>query len=334
MFHPCNSKNQFTLFSKNLPAYQGSRYSVPYENTTTISYIKYKLLLNKHLNIYNGPGIVNPTFNKKYDYNLKYSIQINNIIYVIPCILIPYIQQLRDLINQNYTIDDAIQKLISLYSELAILNSPLPNNKRLYKYPNVNVRNNPLNVGSFSKPFKIGNPISKPNPALSWNTIFNLPLQYDGIFFITDDCRYIQVSNNDAITFTTNMNDLLPNGSASFWGEKLLYKNAYTQHPNGSYTINPNFILPVIIISITVQSISYGYLLNIIDYPVFGIYENKLLFVPLHTLLSLITQEPYITDTPINIKTNVNLSFIQSYFAKQISCKVRREYNLFKNTFT
>jgi hypothetical protein len=331
MFHPCDTKNTFTLFSHNLPSHIGSRYEKQCVITNKISYIRYKSFIKQHLAINNGPGIIKHNYIKKTLYDLKDSIQIDNKIFKLPCLLIPYIEQIKELIKNGYSLQDAIDIIILLHEELNVL-KPLPAFKRLYSYSNVNIRNTYSNTGNFSKPFIIHKSITF--PSLSWNDIFNLPLN-DNLFYTQKECQLLKFANNDGLTFSSDMNELLPNGSASFWGEKILYSDAYIKLVN-SYVLKPNYQLPIIILPFNLY-IGFGYIVNTKDYPILGITNpiNQLLFIPIHSTLSIIKDNAYPIGTVLNIKTNIQITeeTIQSYILNQIRCNDIHKYILFKNDF-
>lgn len=323
MINPCNSNQRYIQFNPlfNLPTHYGNRVTDPYVKPTPEMFAKHKLLLLKHTTRTNGPGILNKSnATRQIAYRLGVdSIQYKNRIYKIPCRFKEYIPIIKLLIDQGVPIQKILQDLIDKYDiqDISLKNSSYQN-KRLYKYPFVNVnslKQNP-NAVSNSAPFKIGESLSILD---KYSTVINNNIDFFN-FPIPQYCNIIYVSNNDGKSYTTKFSDLLPNGSASFFGSSLLNNlETYDLKQWQLYV----FILP----QDQTQVVSYGY---IFDSSKYEIEKEGLIFMPVHTYESLVTYTKYPIDMPFSIKIN-NKYTINDY---QIPCKFKQYELTLENTNT
>ena len=89
----------------------------------------------------------------------------------------------------------------------------------------------------------------------------------NNVLILINQCKRVEVSTNDGKSHTSNINDLLPNKSASFWGSKII--NTVNNNPI------KNFRLPVLFTSIANQSLHFGFII----YNTF--IGNFLFFIPI-----------------------------------------------------
>jgi hypothetical protein len=228
-------------------------------------------------------------------------------IYKLPCRFKKYVPMIQSLLEQGISIKQIITFLINKFnitSDLTV-NNTIYQNKRLYTYPYANVAapKQDVNIINTSAPYKIGNLVEDVNLQIIVN---DLPIQNSHIFATPQYATDIFVSNNDNLTFTNNFNDLLPNGSASFFGSFLLTK----------YDGVENWKLRIFIVPHHPPLLgTYGYLIDASNY-----FPNKgLIFIPVQTYVSLLTFKPYPNNMPFTINI-LNKSIINEF---TLPCKFK-----------
>uniref|UniRef100_A0A6C0B9E4 Uncharacterized protein n=1 Tax=viral metagenome TaxID=1070528 RepID=A0A6C0B9E4_9ZZZZ len=312
MINPCNSIQQYIQFNPkyNLPTHYGNRYQNDYIQPTDEMKIKHKMLILKHSNVTNGPGVFRSNNGEiQLPLNLQNDVVIyfKNIIYKLPCRFKKYVVIIKTMLEQGNTIKQIITYLINTYniSEDLTLNDTIYQNKRVYTYPYSNIVSpkQDKNIINSSAPYKTGNLVLNINLQ---HIINDLPIPDLRIFFTPQYATDIFVSNNDNRTFTNNFNDLLPNGSASFFGSFLL-----TNYNELKFWRLRIFIVP------HYPSVfgTYGFLVDASKY-----FPNKgLIFMPIHTYVSLLMYKPYPKNMPFTINV-LNKSIINEF---TIPCRLK-----------
>jgi hypothetical protein len=318
MINPCNLKNEYIQYNPkyNLPTHINNRYSLDYVEPTPAMFKKHKFLLLQHTRITNGPGMLRPPRNFN---NISYKLNVDSIVYKntifkLPCKLQPYIKLIQSLIDKGFNIQQIIQYAIDTYNiPDVIFNSTIYQNKRLYTYPHadISVPATTTNTINTSAPYKIGEFIDN---IVSLQPIID-DLILDNPYVVTPQyTSTIFVSNNDNKTFTNNFNDLLPNGSASFFGSYLL---------NTTYT--DTTVKWKILIFIDPHEPpylpGYGYLIDSSKYSL----NKGLIFIPIHTFESLLVYKKYKSNMPFTIR-NQRQSF--SKLILTTPCKYQNTVNL------
>jgi len=313
MFNPCNFQNQYVQYDPkyNLPTRNNNRYQLDYEKPTPAMFKIHKFVLLKHTRLTNGPGILNPKRNlnnTKYKLNVD-SVQYKNVIFKLPCKLQPYITVIQSLLDQGFNINEIVQYVVDMFNIPEVFfNKKIYQLKRLYTYPvtDSSVPKNATNIINTSAPYKIGEDIivDDDSKAKLQEIINDLPP--DELFSTPQFATILYVSNDDNVTFTNNFNDLLPNGSASFFGSYLLtnYVETDTKWKLRVYIDphEPPFLG------------SYGYIIDSSKYDL----NKGLIVIPLHSFDSLILYKKYRINTPITIRNN---NQFLSKTSKTIPCK-------------
>jgi hypothetical protein len=297
MINPCNSKQHYIQFEPayNLPTRYGNRFVLEPTIPTSEMFEKHKLLLLKNTSITGGPGVLN-TLNAStqipYTIN-KDSVQRKNKIYKIPCRFKPYISEIQNLLNEGNSIQSILSTITTKYNLTDItLRNSFYQNKKMYIYPYavVNTSKQNINAVSISVPFKIGESVTAPIQPIADDMLL-IP----NMFTTVQYAKTIYVSTNDGTSFTNMFDDLLPNGSASFFGSSLLTDDDI-QNPYRKWSLYV-FILP----HYQTQNKSYGYIVDSSKYNIPNL--SGLIFIPVQTYESLITYQPYPTNMPFTIKT-------------------------------
>ena len=139
-------------------------------------------------------------------------IRNNTILYKVPCILVPYIEELQLFLNQT-DILTAIKMIASKYN--IIIQKPI-NNIRRYKYsqtPPVKIVNE---LNYFKNVYILYGDASTITSAYISTYTYNT-----AIFTVhTEDAKYIKVANNDFITYSTNYITILQ----QYFGQNILNK--------------------------------------------------------------------------------------------------------------
>jgi hypothetical protein len=144
------------------------------------------------------------TYKKHNIFSSTKTVQVGNILYRIPCFILPYIPELKFLL-QKVNIKEAIKILAEKYK--VSLRPPIQNIRR-YIYPTANYKVIPP-VTQFSVTFK-----------LTEKAIVNVPLPSHPKFIqMHNDARYISVCNNDTFTFSDLVSDMIKNNS--YWFSTL-----------------------------------------------------------------------------------------------------------------
>jgi hypothetical protein len=313
MINPCNSEGTYIQFdpSYNLPTYYGTRARLQYEKPTPEIYAQRKLLILKNTYVTNGPGtqFVNPNARIPYRLDID-SVQYKNTIFRIPCRFQKFIDLIKIFLNEGKSIQNIFNYLSITYNIQNIrLNKSTYQLKPTYRYTFVNVDapKNDENSINNSAPYKIGESLAS----------FNLQPIIDDIViarpaFITSQyATKIYVSKNDGVNnYTNKFNDLLPNGSASFFGA-LLLKN-YVQDSD-------NFHLRAIIVpQFTNYYKSYGYIVDSTNYNIPNL--TGLICIPIQVYALLMLFKPY----PFNMPFTVNFTDINVFTPKDdavVPCK-------------
>jgi hypothetical protein len=298
MINPCNSKQHYIQFEPtyNLPTRYGNRIALEPTIPTSEMFEKHKLLLLKNTTITGGPGILNSlNTSTQIPYTLnKNSVQRNNKIYKIPCRFKPYISEIQSLLNEGNSVQSVLSIITTKYNlkDITLKNS-FYQNKKMYIYPyaiSTGLKQN-INSVSINIPFKIGESVT----ANIQDIVDDIILK-PNMFATSQYAKTIYVSTNDGKSFTTMFNELLPNGSASFFGSSLLTDDDI-QHPDRKWQLYV-FILP----HYQTQYKSYGYIVDSSKYNILNL--SGLIFIPIQTYESLITYQPYPTNMPFTIKYN------------------------------
>jgi hypothetical protein len=313
MNNPCNFQNEYIQYDPkyNLPTRYNNRYQLDYIKPTPEMFKIHKLLLLKHTRITNGPGILKPKRNlNNLNYKLNVdSIQYKNIIYKLPCKLQPYISVIQYLLDEGFTINEIIQYVVNTFNiPDVIFNRTVYQFKRLYMYPatDSSVPKNATNIINTSAPYKIGEDIIVDDDTRDKLQLIINDLPPDELFFTPQFATILYVSNNDNLTFTNNFNDLLPNGSASFFGSYLLTNYVETD-PKWNLRIYIDPHEPPF-------AGSYGYIIDSSKYTL----NKGLIVIPLHSFDTLIEYKKYRINTPITIRNNNQ--FLPKT-SKKIPCK-------------
>jgi hypothetical protein len=313
MFNPCNSIQQYIQFAPkyNLPTHYGNRYQIEYVKPTEAMKMKHKLLILKHSNVTNGPGAFHARHGvNQLPFNLQDDVVVHfkNKMYKLPCRFKKFVPIIKSLLEQGITIRQIISYLINKYNikEDLTVNNTIYQNKRLYTYPYANVVSpkQDANIINTSAPYKIGNLVQDVNLQI---IVDDLPILDSRLFATPQYATDIFVSNNDNLTFTNNFNDLLPNGSASFFGSFLLTSYKDSEKWNLRAFIVPHH--PPLIGT-------YGYLIDASKY-----FPNKgIIFIPVQTFVTLLTFKPYPINMPFTINT-INKNMIKEF---TIPCSLKQ----------
>ena len=136
----------------------------------------------------------------------------------------------------------------------------------------------------------------------------------------------IFVATNDNVTYTNDFKELLPNGSASFFGA-LLLNNYYLQNPSKFQVYG--FVIP----QYTTQFKSYGFIVDSTNYNIPGL--TGLIYIPIQTFASLLTFKAYPFDMSFMIyfnKTDVlNAKSLECRFKKYIPFIVNQKGDTITN---
>jgi hypothetical protein len=314
MINSCNSKGQYIQVEPiyNLPTHYGSRATLQYIKPTPELYSKHKLLLLKNTYVTNGPGTTyfNPT--KQQSFRLqKDSVQYKNKIYKIPCRFLQFIDLIQILLNEGKSIQSILDDISVKYNiQNLSLNNSTYQLKNFYKYSYVNVDAPKVDANTISNPapFKIGENLASINLQPIVNDIVVIP----PAFVTAQYASSIFVSNNKNNTYTNKFEDLLPNGSASFFGALLLNNNLQNATNFNVY----GFVIP----QYTTQYKSYGYIVDSTNYNIPNL--TGLIYIPVQTYASLITFQAYPKNMAFMIyfnKTDVlNDTFTDCRFKKYI----------------
>ena len=325
MINPCKPNKSYILGNSiyNLLTPVTPRYSIEYVKPTPDMFKKHKQLILKYSTLTNGPGFVsNDDINTQIYYKLNVdSVQFRNTIFRIPCRFRPYIKDgtILNLLNQGNSIQTVFKLLTTQYNipDPTLTSTNIYQFKRLYTYPEPSYIINtaavvPIaNISSVSYKTVLS-PISNPPsqflpvqllsinnvllPKIEWHRILNLS---PDIFVMIDYCQFIQVLNNDGKTFTSNFNDLY--SSASYHGSAIVKNTVY------SPTIV--FKLPVLIIPQEQnRPKTYGYIINTNRITELYNLIDRILFIPVQLVTTIIDFEPYPANMPFTIKTNTELS--------------------------
>lgn len=323
MLNPCNANKSYVLGSSTYNLSMSSinpRYSLAYVKPTQEMFLKHKKLILEHTTLTNGPGII-PGNDVTTQINYKLgidSVQYNNRIITIPCRFRPYITTIQQLLNQGQSIQTVFNALSIQYNLPDLYNTTsIYQFQRLYTYPEVNYitplttvlpPTNTISISFKTRTVPIQNTTFLDTSAygINWSIILQLN---QGIFGLAQNCQLLEVLNNDGKTFTSNFNDLLPNGSASYLGATLInntVKNINTTfhiyveiHPQEQNRLKTNGVIVNANSVPILQQALFG--APLIDY---------ILFVPNHNLNTIMTYEPYPSNMAFTIINNSTLKGI------------------------
>jgi hypothetical protein len=299
MINSCNSNGQYIQVQPvyNLPTHYGNRATLQYIKPTPELYSKHKLLLLKNTYVTNGPGVqyFNSTNQIPYRLNID-SVQYKDKIYKIPCRFLQFIELIQLLLNEGKSIQGILNYISFKYNipDLTLNNSTYQL-KNFYKYSYVNVDAPKVDKNTISNtaPFRIGESLASINLQPIIDDIVVKPPSFVTAQYATT----IFVSNNKGNTYTNNFDDLLPNGSASFFGA-LLLNNFYLQNPNKFHVYG--FVIPQYI----TQFKSYGYIVDSTKYNIPNL--TGLIYIPIQTYASLLTFKAYPKNMAFMIYFNQN----------------------------
>ena len=297
MVNPCNSEGTYIQFDPNynLPTFYGSRARLQYEKPTPEIYAQRKLLILNNTYVTNGPGTEIFKKNVRIPYRLNVdSVQYKNTIFRIPCRFQKFIDLIKILLNQGKSIQDILNFIATKYNiQNILLNKSTYQLKPTYRYTFVNVDDpkNDENTVNNSAPYKIGESLASFNLQPIVDDIVSMPFA----FVTTQYATKIYVSKNEGVNnYTNQFNDLLPNGSASFFGALLLKNNI--QNSN-------NFNVRAIIVpQYTNYYKSYGYIVDSTKYNIPNL--SGLICIPIQVHASLMLYKPY----PINMPFTFNFT--------------------------
>jgi hypothetical protein len=275
MLSPCNNKNQ-AVFNPNFSPTLWARVTSCNIIPTPEMYEKRKIIYLSHNYQTNGPGINSSQSNKELPININ-DIQINNIIYKIPCLFLPYIDEIKTLVSQKYNFKYIFAYLVNKYGIVNMQTTKPMRLIRQYNYITApsNITNY-QNGGIYSKPY-----------LLAEKVYFNpLPPTFEfinNIIALINDANHFKVSTNDGKNYTNIIEHLLPGGRASYWGSKLT-------------TEDRPFKLAVLIRTITTNIFVPG----LIVYT--GILQKLIYFIPTVSANMLLTYKSIPENTPVTLK--------------------------------
>ena len=285
MINPYDSHNRFIMVNPkyNQPTYFGSRVNSTY-TCGILSNIKRKIIIRQHNYKTNGVGLkALPNITYQIPYNTRNSVQIGNIIYMVPARFCRFIDEIRDLAKERFSFQVILNKISEKYGVIdsLLLKTQSANLKHGYTYPSFNKQYvNYKNVANFSAPFKMGELINQDDPTVNFS-----------LFPIRSQIRHIYVVCNDGIEYTKYVKDLKQNGKASFWGGKLSSKGQ---------DLMPNKEMPIVVFPIEdTKNIMFGklYTSNTSED------DSTLIFIPLTTLQNFPIHKKYYENMTFNIKT-------------------------------
>ena len=335
--NPCNVnksyKNGNTTYNLNNSV--TPRYSLPYVKPTKELFLKHKNIILEYTTLTNGPGYTPPenaTTQIHYKLNVD-SVKFRNIIYTIPCRFRPYINDtsqgpgINTLLSQGNSIQNVFKILTAKYNipdpTLNVAN--IYQFQRLYTYPQMNYTNNTITelpkTNTIAIPYKTrlrpeqSYEYLEPTLGIDWNSFLNLG---KNIFAMQQYCQFIEVLNNDGVTFTSDFNDLYSGGSASYLGSQLV----------GNTVKSPNTkIIKNLLIQPQEQNRpkTYGYVINTtsntILRAVLGTRIDYILFIPIQTLQTIMKFEPYPNGMTFTIDINSTIP------VPVVPCSYVRPYN-------
>jgi len=240
--------------------------------------------VNKNKNTTNNLCV---TYEKHNLFSSKKTVQVGNILYRIPCFIVPYIPELK-LLLQKMKIQDAIKLLAEKYKVSLI--PPIKNVKR-YIYPTADYKVVPP-VTQFSVTFK-----------LAEKAIVKVPLPSHTKFVRKDnDARYISVCNNDTRTFSNFVSDMVKN--KNYWFSTLPiftkpYLYAAIDNSNALLTSHTGYII---------------------------MQDNRLIFLPVILNEFIFLYQQYVENSPFVFLyvgenfTNANKIIESLYFTSPLSC--------------
>lgn len=199
------------------------------------------------------------TTKKNNVFSSSKTIQVGNILYTVPCFLVKHIDELKQLLSKM-NISDAIKLLAAKYG---INLNPVVQNVKRYKYSIVSIKLIP-NVIQFKVSFRLDEKASLP-PDQS--------IYVPNCIHYMNDAKYISVCNDDTVTFSKNISDIV--NQSSYWYSTL------PKVPNFYVVINNTE-------SNTVLTAQTG---NI------RIYQDRLVFIPLIFNEFIFLYKPYPTNT-------------------------------------
>jgi hypothetical protein len=277
MLSPCNNKNRPILNTSFSPTLWARATSCANAPTPLMQENRKQICLNYDYHT-NGVGIPSLSSTRQLPTTI-HDIRMNNIIYKIPCLYYPHIEEIKALLLQKRDFKSILAYLDQAYGIKNIQNTPLLPLTRQYRYLTADTNQIQYqNVGIFRRPYMLTNKITF-TPDHSGDIASNL-------IAIINDSKHLEVSTNDGKQHTSNINEILPGGSASYWGSKL------TTTPDA-------FILSVVVTSIESKLSVPG----IIVYTGSTIVPTQnLYFVPTLSSLMMLTYKPLPENTAITVK--------------------------------
>lgn len=312
MINPCNSNGIYIQYDPvyKLPTHYGSRATLQYVKPTPQLYSKHKLLLLKNTYFTGGPGVQYFNATTQIPYTLgKNSVQQKDKIFILPCGFQQFIESIQIMLNEGKSIQNILNFLSVKYKiPYVTLSNSTYQTKNFYKYSYVNVDAPKINRNTINTaaPFKIGESLANINLQPIIDDIVVKPPSFVTSQYATS----IYVVQNDNVTYTNKFGDLLPSGSASFFGA-LLLNNYYLQNPVKFQAYC--FLIPQFI----TQFKSYGFIVDSTNYNIPNL--SGLIYIPIQTYASLLTFKAYPTDMAFMVY--FNKSDILSDFSTQCRFK-------------
>lgn len=171
------------------------------------------------------------TTKKNNIFSSSKTIQVGNILYTVPCFLINHIDELKQLLKKM-NISDAIKLLATKYG---VDINPVVKNVKRYKYSIVSVKLIP-DVVQFNISFRLDEKIALP-PSSVLRENYQVYLS---------DARYISICNDDTVTFSKYISDMIKN--SSYWYSilpktKLFYVAINNVNTNTVLTAQTGFVV-------------------------------------------------------------------------------------------
>ena len=174
----------------------------------------------------NHPCIISKKFTYvSSDKTVSKIIRNQTVLYKVPCILVPYINDLQTFLNQ-YDINTAIKMTASKYN---ITIQPQKQHIRRYKYSQAS----PVKIVNELNYFKNGYILY--DDATTEADIFMSTYTYDTTLFTshTEDAKYIKVITNNFLTPSSDYNEIMNHYFGSFFGKlPILVSCNYTAKKN------------------------------------------------------------------------------------------------------
>lgn len=282
MSSPCDFQNKPLLTT--LPIMLWAREIPNCSVRTQIMYTQNKFVHLKHDYNTNGPGFLNKKSPKLLASIHPDDITIKNINYKLPCVYNIHNKEIKQLILNGMSIKDTLLYIKTKYNIVIPYDILLFRTIEQRQYPTTGEHNIvPPNIGRFSKPFLLTQNVFIPSNQF---TSIDFGLE-NNLLILLNQCKRVEVSNNDGKSHTSNINDLLPNNSASFWGSKII--NTVNNNP-----VN-NFRLPVLFTSIANQSIHFGFIIYN------KLISNSLFFIPIILPARMLTYSPLPNNSPVYV---------------------------------